>query len=135
MVRSAAAESTGLHYYDETPAGQQDAGDRERDLLIASIDELSPDHPVTSPRSSNRSVTGIPPLISRAYGATPVGVTSAVSLHRPARGHPELFGEFLIGILRQDQAGDPQDRPGVLAGRRSTQTVSSALLCVTTSRS
>jgi hypothetical protein len=43
MVRSAAAESTGLHYYDETPAGQQDSGDRERDLLIASIDELSPD--------------------------------------------------------------------------------------------
>ncbi len=43
VVRSAAAESTGLHYYDETSAGQQDSGDRERDLLIASIDELSPD--------------------------------------------------------------------------------------------
>jgi transcriptional regulator with XRE-family HTH domain len=43
VVRSAAAESTGLHYYDETPAGQEGAGDRERDLLIASIDELSPD--------------------------------------------------------------------------------------------
>jgi transcriptional regulator with XRE-family HTH domain len=43
VVRSAAAESTGLHYYDETPAGQQGSGDRERDLLIASIDELSPD--------------------------------------------------------------------------------------------
>jgi transcriptional regulator with XRE-family HTH domain len=43
VVRSAAAESTGLHYYDETPAGQEGSGDRERDLLIASIDELSPD--------------------------------------------------------------------------------------------
>ena len=43
VVRAAAAESTGLHYYDEAPAGQQDAGDRERELLIASIDELSPD--------------------------------------------------------------------------------------------
>ena len=43
VVRSAAAESTGLHYYDEAPAGQQGSGDRERDLLIASIDELSPD--------------------------------------------------------------------------------------------
>jgi transcriptional regulator with XRE-family HTH domain len=43
MVRMAAAESTGLHYYDETPAGQHDPDDRERELLIASIDELSPD--------------------------------------------------------------------------------------------
>jgi len=43
LVRSAAAESTGLHYYDETTTGRQDPDDRERDLLIASIDELSPD--------------------------------------------------------------------------------------------
>ena len=42
-VRSAAAESTGLHYYDDAPAGQQQAGDSDRELLIASIDELSPD--------------------------------------------------------------------------------------------
>lgn len=42
-VRAAAAESTGLHYYDEVPAGQQHPGDQERELLIASIDELSPD--------------------------------------------------------------------------------------------
>jgi hypothetical protein len=42
-VRAAAAESTGLHYYDESPAGPQHAGDRERELLIASIDELTPD--------------------------------------------------------------------------------------------
>jgi transcriptional regulator with XRE-family HTH domain len=40
-VRAAAAESTGLHYYDETPGGQRQSGDHERDLLIASIDELS----------------------------------------------------------------------------------------------
>jgi transcriptional regulator with XRE-family HTH domain len=43
VVRAAAAESIGLHYYDEAPAGQHDADDRERELLIASIDELSPD--------------------------------------------------------------------------------------------
>jgi transcriptional regulator with XRE-family HTH domain len=43
MVRSAAAESTGLHYYDDAPAGQQEPGDSERELLIASIDELSPE--------------------------------------------------------------------------------------------
>jgi transcriptional regulator with XRE-family HTH domain len=39
-VRAAAAESTGLHYYDEPASGHQ-PGDQERDLLIASIDELS----------------------------------------------------------------------------------------------
>ena len=43
VVRTAAAESTGLHYYDEAPAGQRDQDDQERELLIASIDELSPD--------------------------------------------------------------------------------------------
>jgi transcriptional regulator with XRE-family HTH domain len=42
-VRAAAAESTGLHYYDEVPAGQDRPADRERELLIASIDELSPE--------------------------------------------------------------------------------------------
>jgi transcriptional regulator with XRE-family HTH domain len=42
-VRVAAAESTGLHYYDEPLARRQDPGDRERELLIASIDELTPE--------------------------------------------------------------------------------------------
>ena len=42
-VRAAAADSTGLHYYDEALAGQHDADNLERQLLIASIDELSPD--------------------------------------------------------------------------------------------
>jgi transcriptional regulator with XRE-family HTH domain len=43
MVRAAAAESTGLHYYDEPSAGagRGGPGDQERELLIASIDELS----------------------------------------------------------------------------------------------
>jgi len=42
-VRTAAAESTGMHYYDEPKAetGSGDPGDPERELLIASIDELS----------------------------------------------------------------------------------------------
>ena len=43
VVRTAAAESTGLHYYDETPPDQRRSGDQDRDLLIASIDELSPE--------------------------------------------------------------------------------------------
>ena len=42
-VRAAAAESTGLHYYDEAPAGPERPGDQERELLIASIDELTPE--------------------------------------------------------------------------------------------
>jgi hypothetical protein len=48
VVRSAAAASTGLHYYDDEPASpgpesDPDAGDPERELLIASIDELTAD--------------------------------------------------------------------------------------------
>jgi hypothetical protein len=42
-VRAAAAESTGMHYYDEAVVGPQDPGDGERELLIASIDELTPE--------------------------------------------------------------------------------------------
>ena len=41
MVRATAAESTGLHYYDEPPSERRRSGDQDRDLLIASIDELS----------------------------------------------------------------------------------------------
>jgi len=43
VVRAAAAESTGLYYYDEVPAGREHPGDQERVLLIASIDELTPE--------------------------------------------------------------------------------------------
>ena len=42
-VRAAAAESTGMHYYDGVPAGHHDHDDEERKLLIASIDELTPE--------------------------------------------------------------------------------------------
>jgi len=42
-VRAAAAESTGLHYYDSAPTGREPPSDQERDLLIASIDELTPE--------------------------------------------------------------------------------------------
>jgi transcriptional regulator with XRE-family HTH domain len=43
-VRAVAAESTGLHYYDEIPAEQgQHPSDHDRELLIASIDELTPE--------------------------------------------------------------------------------------------
>ncbi len=44
-VRAAAAESTGLHYYDDVPvpAEQEEQADPDRELLIASIDELTPE--------------------------------------------------------------------------------------------
>ena len=42
-VRAAAAESTGMHYYDGVPAGPDHPSDRERELLIASLDELAPE--------------------------------------------------------------------------------------------
>jgi transcriptional regulator with XRE-family HTH domain len=43
VVRAAAAESTGLHYYGEAQPGPPPSGDQERELLIASIDELTPE--------------------------------------------------------------------------------------------
>ena len=43
VVRATAAESTGLHYYDQAPDGQAHPADQERQLLIASIDELTPE--------------------------------------------------------------------------------------------
>jgi transcriptional regulator with XRE-family HTH domain len=42
-VRAAAAESTGLHYYDEVQVTEDPPDDQERALLIASIDELTPE--------------------------------------------------------------------------------------------
>jgi len=69
VVRTAAAESTGLHYYDEAPSeqplpgGHGRAGDQERDLLIASIDELSPEdreHVAALVESLRRKASGKP---------------------------------------------------------------------------
>ncbi len=42
-IRAAAAESTGLHYYDDVLVSPAEPGDQERELLIASIDELTPE--------------------------------------------------------------------------------------------
>src|ERR1700753_3339831 len=61
VVRAAAAESAGLHYYDEGAPGQNQAGDQERDLLIASIDELSPEdrrHVVALVESLRKKASG-----------------------------------------------------------------------------
>ena len=42
-VRAAAIEATGLYYYEHVPAGQADPGDRETEVLVARIDELTPE--------------------------------------------------------------------------------------------
>ena len=42
-VRAAAAESIARHYYDRAPAEPGHPADREKELLIASIDELTPE--------------------------------------------------------------------------------------------
>lgn len=63
VVRAAAAEATGLHYYDEPPSGQPRSGDQERELLIASIDELSPEdrrHVAALVESLRRKASGEP---------------------------------------------------------------------------
>jgi transcriptional regulator with XRE-family HTH domain len=57
-VRAAAIESTGLYYYGQVPAGQQDPAGRETELLAASIEELTPEDRVTWPRWSNHCVPG-----------------------------------------------------------------------------
>jgi hypothetical protein len=61
VVRTAAAESAGLHYYDETAPAQHRAAGQERDLLIAGIDELSPEdrrHVAALVESLRRKIAG-----------------------------------------------------------------------------
>ena len=42
-VRAAAIEATGLYYYEHVPPGQEDQEDRETELLVGRIDELTPE--------------------------------------------------------------------------------------------
>ena len=124
-VRAAAAESTGLHYYDEAPAGPENPGDPERELLIASIDELTPEerrHVAALVESlRNRAEREPGGLVSAAgpgrAGHPPGPPPRALSSHRQPRGHAELVSQFLVGILRQHQPGRPQDHPGIRTRR------------------
>ena len=76
-VRAAAAESTGLHYYDEPASGRQDPGGRERELLIASIDELTPEE--------RRHVAALVESLRNRTEREPGG-----SLTPQARGGPDI---------------------------------------------
>lgn len=64
VVRAAAAESAGLHYYEGAAPGEREPADSERDLLVASIDELSP--------ADRRHVTALVNSL-RQRGAAPDG--------------------------------------------------------------
>jgi transcriptional regulator with XRE-family HTH domain len=109
-VRAAAAESTGLHYYDQAPAGTEAQGDPERELLIASIDELTPEdrrHVAALVESLRKRATPEPggPLAadlpgsresrgSRASRSPRARAGAGEPLPRcPARGHLYLTGK------------------------------------------
>src|SRR5580692_48010 len=106
-VRTAAAESTGLHYYDETPGGQREPGDQERELLIASIDELSPDdrrHVAALVESlRNRDSSPHQPRLQRDSGRSYFsGVTPLASSRTPRVVRP---------VPRRDPPVGPGGRP------------------------
>ncbi len=96
-VRAAAAESVGLHYYDQAPARREGPGDPERELLIASIDELTPED-----RGPEAGPTAAPADLSMPPG-TP----------GHAKPRPEIRG--LAGRVDQQVADGDGDGGG---GRR-----------------
>ena len=89
VVRAAAAASTGLHYYDQGQAERERPGDPDRELLIASIDELTPEdrrHVAalveslrnrTSPPPADRLAAArqpLPPMRLRRFAERPAGI-------------------------------------------------------------
>ena len=78
-VRAAAAESTGLHYYDEALGRQRPAGDRETELLIGRIDELSPEDRRHVAALVESLLNKEPPTSPREAAATPVADTKSLA--------------------------------------------------------
>src|SRR5712672_4153719 len=99
VVRAAAAESTGLHYYDEADAEPENPGDPERELLIASIDELTPEdrrHVAALVESLRNRTAREPgrPLAAPGPGrdrAPARPAPRALLSHRQPGGHAELI--------------------------------------------
>jgi transcriptional regulator with XRE-family HTH domain len=77
-VRAAAAESVGLHYYDEAPGRQRPAGDRQAELLIGRIDELSPEDRRHVAALVESLLNKEPPASPREAPATPVADTKSL---------------------------------------------------------
>ncbi len=98
-VRAAAAESTGMHYYDETPAAPERPGDPDRELLIASIDELTPEdrrHVAALVESLRRKASPEPTdRLARPPGsAHPMDRMRAGAPPRPASAHRYPAGQL-----------------------------------------
>jgi transcriptional regulator with XRE-family HTH domain len=129
-VRAAAAESTGLHYYDEPPARPQDPGDRERELLIASIDELAPE--------DRRHVAALVESLRNRASPEPTDPLAPPGGARSLPGGAGRPASFPYGPrVRKRQAGNPAGSPSdPHREARSTGTrVAGARLCVTARRS
>jgi transcriptional regulator with XRE-family HTH domain len=88
VVRAAAAASTGLHYYDQAPAERERPGDPDRELLIASIDELTPEdrRHVAALVESLRNRTS-PPADRLTPAAQPMPPMPVSPLRRAGRRH------------------------------------------------
>jgi transcriptional regulator with XRE-family HTH domain len=108
MVRAAAAESTGLHYYDEAPPEQRRPGDQDRDLLIASIDELSAE-------DRQHVAALVESLRKKASGQQPDELAPpAPALHRAARPARPCGWPGVNRTVRE--SGQPPPRAGREAG-------------------
>ena len=145
-VRAAAAESTGLHYYDEVPAergarGRPGAGAPDRQHRRA--DARGP-----SPRGRPRRIAAkqgfaradgrlAPPRLPRGpgtgrargagarggadgRGTSPARCPRAPLLHRPDRGHPELLGQLPVGPSGSTRRATRRIAFGSSPGGRST---------------
>jgi transcriptional regulator with XRE-family HTH domain len=118
VVRAAAAESTGLHYYDEAQPGQPRSGDQERELLIASIDELSAE--------DRRHVAALVESLRRKASETPADSQRLRST--PARRLLLAAGQLRVNPGPVERAC--QDRDDDRAGARATDpVVEIAALC------
>ena len=133
VVRAAAAESTGLHYYDEAPSGAsawrpgEGTPDRQHRRAVAR-------RPASRRRArriaAEQDVAGADRPVARPGLGLPL-------LHRPAgRQSPDPPASVPHGAASDAAGGaNPQDRLQILTGRPQHINVSSFLLYVTMSRS
>ena len=121
VVRAAAAASTGLHYYDQAPAGQEHPGDPDRELLIASIDELTPEdrRHVAALVESLRNRTS-PPADRLAPAPQPMPPMPVSPLRGAARRHRATAWRMSAVSRAVPDAwpGRPAGRPGWRGGAR-----------------
>ena len=111
VVRAAAAASTGLHYYDQAPAGRERPGDPDRELLIASIDELTPE--------DRRHVAALVESLRNSISPPAGRLAPAPSSCRRCRFR--RFAERAAGIGLQRGGGMPYRARSQMAGLAGRQ--------------